>query len=73
MYQTERRSNFGRRVFDRCPSAPDTGRVPHVSRLMALAIRFDRLIRDGVVAEAEEVVEIASGLAIDANRSQADV
>lgn len=36
-------------------SPASTGRVPRVSRLMALAIRFDRLIRDGVVADQAEL------------------
>jgi hypothetical protein len=31
------------------------GRVPRVARLMALAIRFDRLIRDGVVSDQAEL------------------
>ena len=32
-----------------------TGRVPRVARIMALAIRFDQLIRDGVVADQAEL------------------
>ena len=38
-------------------SAP-AGRVPRVSRLMALAIRFDQLIRDGVVADQAELARL---------------
>ena len=38
------------------PSAP--GRVPRVSRLMALAIRFDELIREGVVADQAELARL---------------
>lgn len=34
------------------------GRVPRVTRLMALAIRFDRLIRDGVVADQAELARL---------------
>ena len=34
------------------------GRVPRVARLMALAIRFDRLIRDGVVADQAELARL---------------
>ena len=30
-------------------------RVPRVARLMALALRFDQLIRDGVVADQAEL------------------
>lgn len=39
------------------PSAP-TGVVPRVARLMALAIRFDQLIRDGVVADQAELARL---------------
>lgn len=35
------------------------GRVPRVSKLMALAIRFDGLLRDGVVASQSELAELA--------------
>ena len=39
--------------------APTTnGAVPRVSRLMALAIRFDQLIRDGVVADQAELARL---------------
>ena len=31
--------------------ATSVGRVPRVSRIMALAIRLDGLIRDGIVAD----------------------
>ena len=34
------------------------GRVPRVSRLMALAIRLDQLFRDGVVANRAELARI---------------
>ncbi len=35
-----------------------SGRVPRVSRLMALAIRFDRLVRDGVVADQADLARL---------------
>ncbi len=35
-----------------------TGRVPRVTRLMALAIRFDQLIRDGDVADQAELARV---------------
>lgn len=35
------------------------GRVPRIARLMALAIRFDRLIRDGTVADQSELARLA--------------
>ncbi len=34
------------------------GRVPRVARLMALAIRIDQLIRDGVVADQAELARV---------------
>jgi hypothetical protein len=34
------------------------GRVPRVARLMALAIRLDQLIRDGVVADQAELARL---------------
>ncbi len=38
---------------------PQVPRVSLVSRLMALAIRFDQLIRDGVVADQSELARLA--------------
>jgi hypothetical protein len=38
--------------------AISTGRVPRVSRLMALAIRLDRLIHDGVVTDQAELARL---------------
>jgi hypothetical protein len=34
------------------------GRVPRVAKLMALAIRFDQLIRDGVMADQAELARV---------------
>ncbi|TWT44970.1 hypothetical protein RAS1_13900 [Phycisphaerae bacterium RAS1] len=42
----------------RKPPVP-AGRVPRVSRLMALAIHFDRLIREGKVADLSELARLA--------------
>lgn len=39
------------------PAKPPAG-VPRVSRLMALAIRFDQLIRDSVVADQAELARL---------------
>lgn len=39
-------------------SPPPPGRVPRISRLMALAIRFDQLIRDGVVTDQAELARL---------------
>jgi len=35
------------------------GRIPRVSRLMALAIHFDRLIREGKVTDQSELARLA--------------
>jgi len=39
------------------PDAPH-GRVPRVAKLMALAIRFEQLVRDGVVADYAELARL---------------
>ena len=38
---------------------PKDGRVPRVSKLMALAIRFDGLLKDGVVGSQSELAGLA--------------
>ena len=41
------------------PTVPvQSGRVPRIARLMALAIRFDGLIRDGVVTDQAELARL---------------
>lgn len=40
------------------PSPSPVGRIPRISRLMALAIRFDQLIRDGVVADQADLARL---------------
>ena len=45
------------REGEAAPPAP-VGRVPRVSRLMALSIRLDQLIRDGVVADQAELARL---------------
>lgn len=39
-------------------SLAPAGRIPRVSRLMALAIRFDQLIRDGVVTDQADLARL---------------
>jgi len=39
------------------PSEP-AGRTPRVSKLMALAIRFDELLRDGKIADQSELARL---------------
>ena len=55
-FQRGRRS---RKVIQTGAKQPlPTGRVPRVARLMALAIRFDQLIRDGVVTHQAELARL---------------
>jgi len=53
-----RRGRQGRRPKERGQERPQ-GRIPRVSRLMALAIKFDGLIDDGVVADRSELARLA--------------
>src|SRR5262249_34692895 len=50
-----RRRHHGRREFEAAAVPPSlevsTGRVPRVARLMALAIKLDGLVREGVVPD----------------------
>ena len=56
-FQSGRRTRKELREGELTPAAP-AGRVPRVSRLMALAIRLDQLIRDGVVADQAELARL---------------
>jgi len=40
------------------PTAVEGGHVPRLARLMALAIRFDRLVRDGEVADYADLARL---------------
>jgi len=55
-----RQGRRGRKELKQGESASSTsgGRVPRVSRLMALAIRFDQFIRDGAVADQAEFARL---------------
>lgn len=53
-----RRGRQGRRPKERGQERPQ-GRIPRVSRLMALAIKFDGLINDGVIADRSELARLA--------------
>jgi len=65
MITIQRKVHFGQgrrtrrelRPGEAAPAVP-AGRVPRVSRLMALAIRFDQLIRDGVVSDQAELARL---------------
>lgn len=39
--------------------AVPSGRIPRISRLMALAIRFDTLLRDGVITDCAELARLS--------------
>ena len=41
------------------PPAPPLGRVPRISKLMALAIRFEGLLQNGTVADQSELARLA--------------
>ncbi|GIW56607.1 MAG: hypothetical protein KatS3mg082_3011 [Nitrospiraceae bacterium] len=56
------RSERGRRRIENDPPASQTvppGRVPRVSRVMALAIEFDRMLREGIVSSTIELARLA--------------
>ena len=54
---TGRRSRKEVRGGEASP-APPSGRIPRISRLMALAIRFDGLLTDGVIADRAELARV---------------
>ena len=56
-----RSAKHGRRVLKEgeVPSTPDPGVVPRISRLMALAIHMDDLVRRGEVADYAELARLA--------------
>jgi len=56
-FQNGRRTRKELHEGEATPEAP-AGRVPRVSRLMALAIRLDQLIRDGVVSDQAELARL---------------
>jgi hypothetical protein len=55
-FQSGRRSRKELRKGEAKPVSP--GRVPRISRLMALAIRFDGLLRSGAVADQAELARL---------------
>jgi hypothetical protein len=56
-FQSGRHSRKELREGDATPSPP-AGRVPRLSRLMALAIRLDQLIHDGEVTDQAELARL---------------
>jgi hypothetical protein len=56
-----RSANGRRRMSDKPPplQVVSPGRIPRISKLMALAIRFDGFIRDGRVSDLTEIASLA--------------
>jgi hypothetical protein len=42
------------------PTPVPEGRIPRISRLMALAIRFDRLIKEGEITDQSELARLGN-------------
>lgn len=49
-----------RRICEKPPATQDVplGRIPRISKLMALAIRFDRLLHEGTVTDQSELARL---------------
>lgn len=64
MITIERKVHFGngcrgrKNLRDGAAPPAQTARVPRVARLMALAIRFEQLIHDGVVADQADLARL---------------
>lgn len=43
---------------ERAATTPSVASVPRVARLMALAIHFDQIIRDGIIADQAEIARL---------------
>jgi hypothetical protein len=57
----DRKGRGSRKVLENGPRPhrlTEPGRVPRVARLMALAIRFDRMLRDGVIESYTELAAL---------------
>ena len=54
------RGRKGRRRLHTGPITPpvEVGRIPRITRMLALAHRFDRLLQDGVVADQADLARI---------------
>ena len=54
-FHVARRQHGRKQLRDGAASDVPAGRIPRIARLMALAIRCDHLIRDGVIANQSEL------------------
>ena len=57
-FERGRRSRKELRAGERPPPAPLQGRVPRVSRLLALAIHFERLVHEGIVKDYAQLARL---------------
>lgn len=60
MITVKRKAKFTNSKHRRKSVEAPVGRIPRVARLMALAIRFDQLIRDRVVADQAELARLGN-------------
>lgn len=60
MITLKRKATFTKAKKRQTKAEAPAGRIPRIARLMALAIRFDQLIRDGVVADQAELARLGS-------------
>jgi hypothetical protein len=56
-FHVARRQHGRKQLRDGAASEVPAGRIPRIARLMALAIRCDQLIHDGVIANQSELAE----------------
>ncbi len=56
-FHVARRRHGRKQLREGAASDVPNGRVPRIARLLALAIRCDQLIRDGVIANQSELAE----------------
>ena len=57
-FQKDRRRGISKKRGTTDAATISPSRVPRISKLMALAIRLDQLIRDGVVADQAELAKL---------------
>lgn len=56
-FHVARRQHGRKQLHDGVASDVPAGRVPRIARLMALAIRCEQLIRDGIIANQSELAD----------------
>ena len=57
-FHVARRQHGRKQLHDGVASDVPAGRVPRIARLMALAIRCEQLIRDGIIANQSALADI---------------